>query len=432
VALILAARCFWAFLIEPGFIKALLAGLTLGAAPATKLTLLILYPCWTILFIGRMLQLQATKKVLVKTHTCSPVRFIILASVALIVSVLVIDATYLFHDLSFSLARWQPKTSSIFRGIDEFGIRTHSSWLLNTPLPIPLELVRGLDVQIADTERPQLTYLLGQTRLGGWWYWYPVAFLVKLPLPALILLILALFLLPSALRDCDHKLWGVICLLFPAAEGALVIITTTGAGTNAAFRYMIPSLALLCVWLGSAMRTESRIIKTIGTCCLVWLALDSTTGVPDHLGWQNELGWAWSRSSGQPALIGDSLDWSQDLVRLRCWISRHAHEGSTCVCVYGLGEAEPYHLRTRAALSVSAPLERPLYLALSANILYGYEVMSCVGTARGTPQISETQRAAYLDRRPCDYVGRTIRIYRLGDLVTDAVSAQETQETHRR
>jgi len=61
VMLLLAARTFWAFLLGPGPRTTILAGMALGAALATKFTLLILYPCWAFVLIGRALQVRVPK-----------------------------------------------------------------------------------------------------------------------------------------------------------------------------------------------------------------------------------------------------------------------------------------------------------------------------------------------------------------------------------
>jgi hypothetical protein len=290
------------------------------------------------------------------------------------------------------------------------------SWLFQIPLLLPLEFLRGLDVQLADAERLQPAYLLGKTRLGGWWYWYAAAALIKLPLPALIVLALALIRLPGALWDRDPIFCASLCLLVPAVEIALTIMATTGTGTNAAFRYLLPSLALLCVWVGRAWSARSKTSRmgTIGL--LTWLLLNALIGLPDHLGWQNEVGWVCQRWNGRPALIGDSLDWGQDVARLNEWITRHCHEGSTVVCVYGLGVGNPYGLEAPAARPLSEMGDQPGYLAVSSNILYGYDSMICIKIAGGESTLIEGQRNTLLRHLPLLWVGRTISIYRLRDL----------------
>jgi len=417
VMLVLAARSFWAFLLRPSPVTTILAGLTLGLAQATKFTFLILYPCWVLILIGRVVQLGVTLSGENRPRSATPTRLVVFGLVALVISVIVIDALYLFHDVGICLAHWDHGRSSLAHDLRRMAERPATAWLLWVPIPFPLEFLRGLDFQLADTERLQSAYLLGQTRMGGWWHWYLVASMIKVPLPALALFALALFRLPAALRDRDPIFWSALCLLVPATEAALVISATTGTGTNAAFRYLIPSFALLCVFVGRVWDARSRVLRLTTISLVGWLAINAIVSLPDHLGWQNELGWAWRRSSGRPALIGDSLDWGQDLARLGDWVSRHSSEGSTQVCVFGMGEAEPYGLNSPRARPNSDGWNSGDYLCVSEGVLFDDNVFNCVSIGGGRSGLSQSQRETLFHTRPIDWVGRTIRIYRLRDLV---------------
>jgi hypothetical protein len=415
VLLVLAARSFWAFLLNPSPVTAILAGLTLGLASATKFTLIILYPCWIVLLICRALS-YGTLTDDPRERGTSPARLVAAGLLVLIISVTVLDALYLFHHVGFRLAQLQPGLSSFAKHVHRLRASSATAWLLQIPLPIPLEFLRGLDVQLAETESTQTAYLLGETGQGGWWYWYPVASLIKIPLPAVVLIQYALFRLLKMSRRADCIVWAALCLLVPAAEAAFMIWATTGTGTNASFRYLLPTLAMLCVWTGQAWNSQSRVLRSIVIGLLAWLALSAIVSHRDHLGWQNELGWAWSSWTGRPALIGDSLDWGQDQARLSSWVERHSIDGSTIVCVYGVGDAEPYGLKPPTARPMTGLAEHGYYLAVSENVLFGYESGICVQVAGARCSLDENEREILLRREPHTRVGRTIRIYRLRDL----------------
>jgi hypothetical protein len=426
VVLLCAARTFWSFLLGPSPVTALLAGLMLGLAVATKFTLLAVYPCWLVLLVGRAVRILISREGDPAPRRARFLRLIVLGFLLFSISVVAIDAAYGFRDMGFHLAQWQSGRSSLAGQIHQLAENSATAWLLQVPLPVPLELLRGLDVQLADTERVQSAYLFGQTHLGGWWYWYPVAALIKLPIPALALFTLGLVRLPSATCANHSIFWASLCLLVPAAEVAFAVANSTGTGTNAAFRYLVPSIALCCVWAGRAAGAPSRRPpgETTGRresshhlrilALLTWLLLDAVIARPDHLGWQNEVGWAFLRWSDRPALIGDSLDWSQDLARLGRWVARHANEGSTLICIYGLGTGIPYGLQPPAARSISEPGDNPAYLAVSEDILHGYEQNS-IQVDDGRSWLDPDQRERLLRLRPFARVGRTIRIYRLRD-----------------
>ncbi len=330
VMIVLAARTFWSFIIKPGWARAVAAGLVLGAAAATKLTLLILYPCWTVLLIARVIEVGAGRAK-GRSGWRSAARLASFGAVVLVASVIMLNALYLFRDMGCRLSQLGSGQSSLAREVRRLREHSATTWLLRVPLPIPRELLRGLDFQLADTDLLQTAYLLGGTRQGGSWYWYPAAAALKLPMAVVLLFGLALANLPGVLGGDHERLWGLICLSLPAAEAALVVGATTGTGSNAAFRYLLPSVALACVFVGGVARVSSG--RKLVPVLLAWMGIATVAAVPDHLGWQNELGWIWERYSGCPALTGDSLDWGQDLARLAGWVAQLGQWEYSSLCL---------------------------------------------------------------------------------------------------
>ena len=416
VLLLLSARTFWSFLLCPSAAAAFRAGVALGLAQATKFTLLVLDPCWLVLLAFRALEPPARVGDDRPERSGSPLRLVVLGLGMLGISIITLDSTYGFRGVGCTLSGWGYGTSSIGQTLKKLDESAATAWLLRVPLPVPLELVRGVNAQLTDTETLQSAYLLGRTQVGGWWYWYPAAFFLKIPLPALALFAMAIVRLPAAWRGSDARLWASLCALVPAAEVALVISATTGTGTNAAFRYLLPSLGLLCVVAGCAWDASSKARRIASIGLLAWLMLDAAVGLPDHIGSQNEAAWAWSRLAGQPALIGDSLDWGQDLARLGAWVSRRPLEGSTSVCVFGLGDGDPYGLSPPGAMASQEPLPHAAFLAVSEEILYGNQNSNDIKIAGGNPTLSPDLIMRLRQVPPFERVGRTIRIYRLRDL----------------
>ena len=424
VMMLLATRTFWGFLMRPSLCTMLASGVTLGFAQATKFTLLLLDPCWAVLLLSRAIQLSRSRdsikltinsstRILSRRPLPSTIRFLSLGFGIFLISVIAIDVSYGFRGIGFVLSDWNSGHSSLAREVEEFSRVPAAQLLLRFPMPLPIELLRGLDTQLADTERVQSTYMLGQTRLGGWWFWYAFATLIKVPLPALILCMMSMVRTPAGVRGGEDLLWSGICILMPAGEVALVISATTGTGTNAAFRYLLPSLALLCVWVGLACHGHSRIRKKVIGVLLSWLFAAAIFATPDHLGWTNELGWIAERCTGKPPLIGDSLDWGQDLVRLGDWIAGHSEQGTTVACVYSLGIGEPFGLHGPAARST---LKGATFVAVSENILFGYDADICVSIDDDQSSLGLEQLNFLQTMTPFDRVGRTIRIYRYRDL----------------
>ncbi|MHC5538912.1 ArnT family glycosyltransferase, partial [Singulisphaera rosea] len=117
--------------------------------------------------------------------------------------------------------------------------------------------------------------------------------------------------------------------------------------------------------------------------------------------------------------IGDSLDWGQDLARLSSWVSRHSAEGPTQLCVVGSGDTEPYGLGPPLALP-SQPTEsgpKAEYLAVSEGILFGDRITSDAHIEGARPVLAPGLLLKLRRLPSIERVGRTIRIYRMIDVI---------------
>ncbi len=93
-------------------------------------------------------------------------------------------------------------------------------------------------------------YLLGQNSTHGWWYYFPVAFLLKTPLPALILALLALLHKLAQRRPFGHG-------LAPALFALVYVATSLLSSLNIGYRHLLPLLPLLYLGLGRLTKQQS-------------------------------------------------------------------------------------------------------------------------------------------------------------------------------
>ena len=90
-------------------------------------------------------------------------------------------------------------------------------------------------------KQPWPNYLFGQTSETGWWYYFPVALLVKTPLPLLILLVAAL------IRTAIKRTWRTdLIFLLPSL---LLFISLLFSTNNLGYRYLLPIVPLLIVYV---------------------------------------------------------------------------------------------------------------------------------------------------------------------------------------
>ncbi len=94
------------------------------------------------------------------------------------------------------------------------------------PVPLPRNYVLGIDLQKSDFENQDMSYLRGQWRVGGWWYYYLYAMAIKVPLGTWVLLLLAL----SVALNCSYDVSVLGIKPVPPPAGPQ---TATGRPQNA-------------------------------------------------------------------------------------------------------------------------------------------------------------------------------------------------------
>jgi hypothetical protein len=120
----------------------------------------------------------------------------------------------------------------------EVGNRFRDCWWGVLPVPLPADYVSGIDLQRHDFEgHMPPSFLAGEWRQGGWWYYCLFGLAVKVPLGAwaLVLWSLVLFLLR---RPPGTPFLDELTLWLPAA--AILALVSSQTGFNQHLRYVLP------------------------------------------------------------------------------------------------------------------------------------------------------------------------------------------------
>jgi hypothetical protein len=195
-------------------------------------------------------------------------------------------------------------------------------------------------------------YLLGHTRIIGWWYYFPAAFLFKTPTATL----LAILFVPIGLfatRKLAEKpsdvseprltpMWSVIAVaLAPLVYFGAALTTNLNLG----LRHILPVYPFIFIALGTGfaaiVRRRPMPAKLIGGAIALLLLVETAAAYPNYLAFFN---FPSGGSRGGLRLLGDSnLDWGQDLPALANW--QQHHPGTPLYFAY-FGTADPsaYHL----------------------------------------------------------------------------------------
>ena len=126
------------------------------------------------------------------------------------------------------------------------GNRFKDGWLGLVPLPLPYNYVQGLDRQKWELEDKQDSYLRGEWRKQGWWYYYLYGLGIKEPLGTWLLLGLSavVALRRAWLVDSADK------LLLVATPCVVLLVASSQTGMSHHVRYAIPVLPFVFVLAG--------------------------------------------------------------------------------------------------------------------------------------------------------------------------------------
>jgi hypothetical protein len=398
-----ACYTFWRWLKKPTWSQAALTGIVLGLAELAKTTLILFYPLWPLMWIVYRWperQSMAARDWLREAG-------MLLARMA--IGLYVLNLGYGFESSLKPLGDFRfvsnlftgDTTSRKDRAGDTEGLsynRFDGTWLTAVPVPFPANYLIGIDLQQYDFEeygRP--SYLRGQWRDHGWWYYYLYAVAIKVPLG---LFVLAVFILisrrggdrrdfpmpaeaPALTRHPLASIRDELMLLLPPLVVFAVVSAKTGF--NEHMRYVLPCFPFIFIWISSAARNFvdkavglavnyprpgsiafRRFARPLSLALLLWSFASSLWIYPHSLNYFNE-------SIGGPIcgpkhLLGSNVDWGQDLFYLKRWIDTRTVAASIRIQYYG-GSAP-----TLDALGIELPTEgwhRPEYLAVSIASLAG-------------------------------------------------------------
>ncbi len=222
---------------------------------------------------------------------------------------------------------------------------------------LPPLLFEPLQSLRAHTEQGHFAYLLGRYSHTGWWYYFPLAILVKTPIAQLLLAGLGLFR-RQARRELLLLTAPIVLFLVPAMAGSIDI----------GLRHILMIYPFLAVAAGrGAMRLwamgKDRAAREAGAemaparfawprialvALLLTIIVHAAAITPHHLSYFNLL--AGGARNGHRVLIDSNYDWGQNDRFLR----RHLQERNL-----------PYRIDPYAFWPVNGPI------LVNANALYG-------------------------------------------------------------
>ena len=271
--------------------------------------------------------------------------------------------------------------------IEEPFRRLWQTIVMRVPLPAP-SFFAGLEYVRWHATGPHPAFLLGRYNDRGWWYYFPVVFFFKTPLPFIAVAFAGVVMLA---KRRDSIALAPLLMFVPS-----MLITL-----NIGVRHILPIYPLLCIVAGAYVAqalslrapAESRRHVVIVAILLAWFVAGTSLAHPDYLAWFNEC----AGRHPERIAVDSNLDWGQDLLRVRQAMKKR---GIDHLPLAYFGSIDPHRL------------------GIAADDLPGRE------PRHGWVAASEMRIAFGRDADPGDYawlkryapvarIGRSIRLYRI-------------------
>lgn len=450
----LAAYAFWKWLRQPDWPNALFAGLSLGLAELTKSTWIVLFGLWPVSWVlWCAIQKRISRSSDTATNrdpradsSCHRQALTQLRQllVILLLAIYLINLGYGF-ERSFTRLRDYSFISETLSGNDiemhKPGNRFASTWLASVPVPLPENYVRGIDVQRFDFERGKWSYLRGEQRFGGWWYYYLYALGVKVPIGTWILAVLAALTMVHQRRNLQKLRDGLI-LLAPAI--VVLVLVSSQTGFSRYLRYVLPVFPFAFIWISQVGMVFSRhfenscgeeigasvnlqdkcqvfshsrgwVLRCIIAGSVVWMIGSSLSVYPHSLSYFNEF--AGGPVGGHAHLVDANIDWGQDLLYLKRWLDDHPEAKGIRIAYFGFVDLETVGIeaelppkgpmaftgerRSPASTNILGP--QPGWFAVSVNHLRGYRHF----------ESDQPDYAYFMNFEPVAMAGYSIYIYQV-------------------
>ena len=288
----------WCWLKKPTWFNLILTGILAGCTMAAKFTGLMVWPMILVVMFLWWLKIEDRRLKIEDLGVAPNLKSLIFN---LFILALVAYA-----------ALW-----AIYRF--DFGLIPGSNFPF--PIPAPFYPYSLWDTFRVIEEQPKAAFLLGQVSDRGWWYYFPVALLLKTSIPLLVLVPVGLFIM---VREDGWRKTAVLWIppLF------FMLLAMTGRITIG-YRHILPVVPFLVMMAAQVGRRleigdwrlkaphnlQSLIPNLLILLLLLWSAFGTLHLWPHQEAYFNEL--AGGPEKGSELLVDANVDWGQDLLFLR-------------------------------------------------------------------------------------------------------------------
>ncbi len=293
----------------------------------------------------------------------------------------------------------------------DVGVIPGAVWpLSHLPIPAPFYPYSLWDTFMVIEEEPKTAFLLGQISNRGWWYYFPVALLLKTPLPLLLLAGGGLWLIGrgKAWRNTAVLWLPPLLFMFLAMTGRITI----------GYRHILPVVPFLIMlaaqvgqgdWLRPWRGWRWR--PLLVALLLLWQAFGTLSLWPHQEAFFNEL--AGGPAHGRYLLVDANVDWGQDLILLERLL-REREINELYLGYFGTAVPEKYGITyhpTPGFLRFTAGAEIDAYNPYTP--LPGWYALSMTSLQLGLMLQNNDMYAYFLGKEPVACAGYSICLYQV-------------------
>ncbi len=305
------------------------------------------------------------------------------------------------------------------------------------------EYMLGVLMVIQRSSGGNTGYFLGEVSSSGWWYYFPILFILKEPIPSLILILIAfLFSLwtiykklqttnyPALGRDpangggkLQTNLNDYLALHFAEFSMLSFVIFywlySIKSPLNIGVRHILPTMPFIYILAASAIKKfqSFKVSKFLLAALLLWFALETLFAAPYYLSYFNQF--SGGIKNGFKNAVDSNYDWGQDLKRLKKFVDNPpAGEKIDKIAIDYFGGGNPkYYLGDKVEYWQSSR-DNPIYenikwLAISVNTLQNATGKLHPGQQRNPEDEYQWLQKIKKPYKPDYRVGTSIFIYKL-------------------
>ncbi len=355
---VLTMYLFMRFIRNPSATGFLAFALSFALAQATKFSALILVPTLIILFL--VLSLRYPKLRSLKQFT---IHFAILAAITFLVlfglysfEVKQPITDYRVQELlikrelivqSGAEASYSASLQNVIR-LSDPGTSSGRRFLSSLQWHIPsYSYIRGFIQLASHNAGGHTSYLFGHSSDFGWWYYFPLAMLVKTPVSFLLfLLVSAVALFMSTVKKHFEVLW--ILAPFIIGSGVYLLVSMT-SHLNLGVRHVLPIYPLLYiiaahVTVSFVQKRPLPVFRISIAALLLFYLFSSLSIFPHYLAYFNEI--AGGPAGGTRYLLDSNIDWGQDVKKLHAYLQKHSIP-FVCMAYFGQASLDYYGIDYR-------------------------------------------------------------------------------------